>query len=164
MSVRETINGRPKTVCAIAAAVIVVIVFTVFAEMRPPSGTVSVVSKLYFTVDDGKTYFADDSSKIPPFDHDGKQAVQAVVFRCDQGEPFVGYVLRFPPQVKAELETLSRNDGKAINIRMQYAEVKKPGGSRWVSVSSDRPNSGLGDIIRVEGPPGSTGDPQQITP
>ena len=35
----------------------------------------------YFSDDDGKTYFQDDASKIAPFDHNGKQAVSAYLFR-----------------------------------------------------------------------------------
>lgn len=168
MWIREVINSRPKTTSAIAAAALVVIGVTLFAMMRPSAGSESLASKLYFTVDDGKTFFVDDSSNIPPFDHDGKKAVQAVVFRCDQGEPFVGYLLRFPPAVKSSLNALSpadrQTDPKALNMRMKSAEVKKPGGSRWVSLDTDAPNSGLGDIIRPDGPPGSTGDPQEILP
>jgi hypothetical protein len=164
MSIRETINGRPKMVSVIVAAALVVIGLTVFAEIRPPTGSISLAGKLYFTVDDGKTYFTDDSAKIPPFDHDGKQAVQAAVFRCDQGQPFVGYLLRYPPQAKSELEALPHTDAKAINIRMKYGEVKKPGASRLLSMDPDRPSPGVGDIIRVETPPGFSGDPQQILP
>ncbi len=74
------------------------------------------ITKVYYTVD-GKTYFADDVNKPFPFDHDGKKAWKAYVFRGGDGKPFVGLI--------------GRQVGQAALI-----EVQKPGDAKWVQLNS----------------------------
>ena len=40
----------------------------------------------FYTTDDGATLFTDGADRLPPFDHDGKAAVMAAVFSCDNGK------------------------------------------------------------------------------
>jgi hypothetical protein len=166
MSIREALNNRPKTASAIAGTVLVVSI--IYAANRQGSATLQMDNQLYFSADDGKTFFVDDASNIPPFDYNGKQAVQAVVFRCGNGQPFVGYLLRYPSGAKSALEAfptgqrMSSQD--ALAIRKGAAEVKKPGAKKWVSLGTQDPNAHLGDILHVDGPPGSDGDPQEVDP
>jgi len=74
--------------------------------------------KNYFTDDDGVTFFAAPADTIAPFQHSGREAVAAQVFRCGEyGEPFVGY-----------LEKLDLQKGARL--------VKRPHESIWVSDES----------------------------
>ena len=45
---------------------------------------------------------------LPPFDHDGKQAVRAFVFRCEGGKPFVAYLLRYKEGSQNQIELLKK--------------------------------------------------------
>src|SRR5438045_2449836 len=95
MSIREKMNKHPMastviTIVGLAAGLYLVIWAQRF--FGPPS---IAVTKAYYTTDEGKTYFADDLDKIYPFDHGGKQAYRAVVFRCNHDEkPFVVAIMR----------------------------------------------------------------------
>jgi hypothetical protein len=60
----------------------------------------------YFTDDDGKTWFADSVLNIPPFDHNGKEAVFAEVYSYDGGsKQFCGYVAKYSPDAKKRLQS-----------------------------------------------------------
>src|SRR5439155_23406719 len=93
-----------------------------------PSGP---ITRGCFSDDDGKTYFADDVYKAYPFDHNGKQAYRAYVYRAGSGTPFVGY--------------LGREGGM---------EVKKPGGAKWVPLTGPAGSA----ITDVKGPGGAPAD------
>jgi hypothetical protein len=63
------------------------------------------VPKAFFTTDDGKSFFVDRFDRVPPFRKDGKTAVRAQVFSCDDGRTkFVGYLEMYAPLDKAALE------------------------------------------------------------
>ncbi len=169
MSVRETLNNRPKTTAAMVIAGTALLVSIIYAANRQQdTAPMRMGSQLYFSVDDGKTFFADDASNIAPFDFNGKRAVQAVVYRCGDGQPFIGYLLKFPPDAKAALDAMTPDERvssqAALSIRKGAGEVKKPGGTRWVALGTLDPNSRLGDILAVQAPPGSDGDPQEVLP
>src|SRR5438874_1930788 len=87
MSIRETMNRNPKATAVIAiagAALALYLVIWLQNFLGPPS---IAVTKVFYTTDDGKTWFADDADKIYPFDHDGKQAFRAYVFKCNHDAP-----------------------------------------------------------------------------
>jgi hypothetical protein len=167
MSIREAINRKPVVAAVATCAVVLAILLVALGQMRSSGFTASSVSRMYFSDDDGKTFFADDASNVAPFDHNGKQAVVAVVYRCG-GEPFVGYLMKYSLDAKASLDQFSPSDRLtnpvALNIRAHAGEVKKPGGSRWVPLDADGPNTGLDAILSVTAPPGSSGDPQPVLP
>lgn len=84
------------------------------------------MSRVYFSDDEGKSYFADDMDKTFPFDHDGKQAYRAYVYRCDEsGKPFVGLVGR-------QVQPKNPSSKNKSDPRSAPIEVKKPGESKWV--------------------------------
>lgn len=89
----------------------------------------------YFTVDDGKTFFAASSDNIPPFDYDGQQAVLADVFQCD-GKKFVGYMERFTPKYHDEVVA----HGLTPDAMRFGRELKKPGDAKWFHPSDLRRN------------------------
>jgi hypothetical protein len=98
----------------------------------------------FFTVDDGKTWFADSATKIPPFDKDGKQAVLAHVYRTPSGTEFVGYLERIAPQVQQALENptptgasgQAHTDLNAVqDTNAGGRQIKRPGDEKWVSIT-----------------------------
>jgi hypothetical protein len=149
MSARETLSRMPIRAAMFVAAVVVLVVVGVFAFQRsgaPTSGGASSeVGKLFFTSDDGKTWFADEMTKIPPFDKDGKQAVIAHVYRSTNGRTFVNHLERFTPDAKRALEKAQVSDptGKTrpdqIAIQNAYTagrQFKRPGEANWVNAAN----------------------------
>jgi hypothetical protein len=97
-------------------------------------------AQLYFTDDDGKTFFPESAAKIPPFDHSGKQAVEAIVYKCDGKEPFVNHMKRFTPEAKKQMESMSKLDPTAMmTIESKGGmEVKSPGQKDWVKTTDPK--------------------------
>jgi hypothetical protein len=170
MSIRETLNKRPKVAASIAGVVVVALLAVVYAQNRPQQVTIQYASRLFFSDDDGKTFYLDDASNVAPYEHNGKQAMQAMVYRCGNGAPFVGYLIKYSPATKSALEAYSPgqrvSDPRALAQRQQAMLVKKPGGTRWVPMHSDasRPDSELTSVLSVQPPPGATDDPVAVSP
>jgi hypothetical protein len=132
------------------------------------SGASGTRGQLYYTTDDGATTFAAPANLIPPFDHNGKQAVRAVVFSGDGGRTtFVGYLQRYSAAAKQQMEAAKqapKPGGKMVmsapkqNVAM--IEVKKPGDKNWVDQSSP---AGVA-VTRVTAPAGGAGTPEIVTP
>jgi hypothetical protein len=115
----------------------------------------------FFTVDDGKTWFADSATNIPPFEKDGQQAVLAHVYRSANGTEFVNYLERFKRDAQKGLENSSNTDASSnphpdqSAIRDEYSgrQVKRPGDAKWVDV---RDFPAASKIMAVKCPDGST--------
>jgi hypothetical protein len=139
MGVREKINEKPAY--AVAAVLTVLVLSGLFMYLHLRDDTAGIVSKMYYSDDDGKTYFADSTSKIFPFDHNGKQACRAWVFQ-GSGQPFVAYLSAYTPEAKAQLEQLKGKESDpssaAIISRLQNSaiQVKRPGDVTWVGQNS----------------------------
>jgi hypothetical protein len=74
----------------------------------------------YYSVDDGKSYFEDSNTKIPPFDYGGKQAYRVHVFSCDGGKTtWVSHLESWKPEARAKLEGIRA-------IEKQLAEKPDP--------------------------------------
>ncbi len=117
------------------------------------SGTFIPKTLNFYTTDDGVTLFTDDSQKVPPFDHDGQQAVRAFVFTCDNGQhQFVQYLQKYSDEVKQQLET-SRAFGTFAN-----GLIKRPGDVKWISESDPKAQV----IMLPKCPDGST--PRSVYP
>ncbi len=161
MSLRETISQGPYRGLAVGAVLAVVGLFFVFAEM-PGRGAPATTTQGFFSVDDGKTWFADDVNKLPPFDKDGKQAVRAYVFRSSDGVEFVNHLERLKPDAKRILEEVNKPDPKGNNrpnlsaIHNAYTggrEVKRPGAANWID--SDNFHE-AGKVMAVKCPNGGS--------
>ena len=83
MGVRDWLNNNPKVVTGATIGVVLLVALLIFAKAGGGLGgsPAAVKDMAFFTDDDGATWFADDAKKIPPFDHNGKQAVRARVYR-----------------------------------------------------------------------------------
>jgi len=103
-----------------------------------PAGVTSV----YFSADDGKTYFPLDAATASPTQHDGKVAWRAHVFSCDGGKTlFVGYLSKFSPIIEESL-------------------VKRPRETQWFQLSSAPATA----VLNVKCPDGGAGKPVEQFP
>jgi hypothetical protein len=165
MGIRETINKhRPLAVGATvvaAAGALALSLWSSHNEASPPP-----LLKAYFSDDDGKSWFVDDSRKLPPFDHNGKPAVRAFVFHCDNGKPYVAYLLRYKDGSQKQIEELrarppsGENGAQLSSVMAGASECKRPGDARWVSSGS---SAGLA-IMTPKPPAGESGDPEPVDP
>jgi len=141
VGIRESLNKNPAiTTGLLIGAVVLVIGFIFLRSYGGGPDAPLGASKAFFTIDDGKTYFADDASKIPPFQKDGKEAVRAHVYSCD-GKPMVVYLQRFTPEAKKRLEAAANNKaGPSTMAPVQFTgiEVKAPGGKDWVGQNDEK--------------------------
>jgi len=154
---REWLNQHPKTAmgggCVIAVMAVGFIVVQVMAgRHKYPAGP----PESYFTVDDGKTFFAASSDNIPPFDYNGQQAVSAYVFQCG-GQKFVGYMERFTPKFHDFVVA----HGRTPEANKYGRELKRPGDAKWLQ-SGDLQKEGT--LEDVHCPNGGSDIPEAVEP
>ena len=135
MSVREAIQRHQRWV---GVASVIAIAFCLVAVQRAYRGAElsEAVTRVYFSDDDGKTYFAEGVEKGLDFPHEGKQACRAYVYRCDSGKAFVGYLgRRAATRAATPVAPDPRYPGKEDTAAGEI-EIKKPGEDKWVSLGS----------------------------
>jgi len=131
IGIRETLNRRPQVWTGVSVGVCFVALSFVFWR----GSSAGPATKAFFTVDDGQTYFVDSATQVAPFQHDGREAVQCYVFTCSK-EPFVGYLLKYSPNCKVELEKAHALGAKIPPLNPTDIFVKKPGDKVWVLAGS----------------------------
>jgi hypothetical protein len=118
----------------------------------------------YFSDDDGNTWFLDSVDNVPPYDHDGKQAVRAVIYSYDNGsKKFCGYLMRFGPSVEKSVQAAIVAGAKkqppetpqgimnGIEFNASW-EVKKPNSTDpWFRITSPKAQ----EALQVKSPDGS---------
>ena len=163
MGIREKLNENPAYTTGGTIAIIVIALGFIVWQLIPTRQ--SVPTKAYFSDDDGATYFADDIKNIAPYDHNGKPAVKAYVFKCSGGSKFVGYLEKYAPAARQRLVSAQDKPANMVDPAMQMAAasgllVKKPGAGNWVS---ERQMPAYQAVIAVKCPDGS-GDVEPIMP
>jgi hypothetical protein len=166
LSIRERLNENPVPT---AVGVGVIILISLALGLRSGCsatggrGNAAGITREFFTVDDGRTWFAEDARKVPPFDYQGKTAYRVRVYQCAGGKPFVSHLERYPEAERARVEeliagpaTLSKQSVELLNA----FEVKRPGGKEWVKSSSPRART----ISTPRCPDGSARGVQRVTP
>lgn len=143
MGIRESMNRHPQISTGLAVGILLIAIgFIVWTMAGSPATDDSPLS--FYTTDDGKSWFADDANKLPPFDHDGKPAVRVVVFTYDGNTtPFAGYLVRYTASAQAALQDYQQ----AVKLNQKPApldlgqinsagmEYKSPGApaKAWIS-------------------------------
>lgn len=165
MRFRELIKGRQSAAVALAVFMTAGAAVAIYLQARD-SGS-SGPGNAYFSTDDGKTYFTDSATKLPPFDRDGKPAYRAHVFECG-GKRVVGYLSRYRPEAIAALEEAAaargtgkppRNAAALAAVGTYGLEIKRPGAPAWANQADPR----AATMIRVfRCPDGST--PGEVDP
>ena len=141
-----------KRSAVILALVLVVLAVVLAASLRSCGGNRITAPKMFVTADDGVTYTAVPYTELPPLIVDGKEVVQALLFRDAGDKIFVGYLLKYSPEAKnmpREGMPATPAERDAIQLKLnQGTLVKKPGQSAWVPVTDAR----AADVIRVLDP------------
>lgn len=127
---------------AIALGCIAIVAFAAWFSTRSDHPTIAASGqKGWFTTDDGRTWFADASEKMPPFQKDGKTAYGCVVMgTADKSTQWVAYLYRFKATIQSQ-QTDARSKSMPAELRLREAmEVKKPGTGEtgWVSAMHPR--------------------------
>jgi hypothetical protein len=106
-------------------------------------------TEAWFTTDDGATLFEDDPLLLPPFDHNGKEAVSAFPYTADGGNhQWVQFLLKYPSDTKTP-STPVKSVSKIPGVPL----VKKPGDRDWVSCMDPRAIA----IMKPQAPSGMGG-------
>jgi len=160
MKLRPTFTEKPARALAAAGGLLLIGVVAILLQMRGGGGASAARARQFFTVDDGKTWFADDASKLPPFDKEGKQAVRAYVYRSGKGKEFVNHLERFTPDARQAIESANLNQtakGSPKNlaaIQGAYTagrELKRPGDAKWVTAANFRDAARITSINSPDG-------------
>ena len=167
MGLREKVNQNPGIAIGAASAVIVLAGIILLLQTRggAASGSASGSGQLFFTTDDGKTWFTDDSTHVPPFMKNGKEAVRAYVYRTRDGTKFVGFMERYTPEGKKVLEAAlarppeQQTDDPFMGVAGAL-EWKKPGDAAWVSASDPRAEQ----VVKVVSPKGANDTVSPVSP
>ena len=171
MGIRQTINEKPALTTAFTGGVILLAIVFIAWQACSGGGEGGVLSdKAFFTTDDGKTFFVDKATNIPPYQKDGKLAVRAQVFTCDDGKTkFVGYLEMYTPQDKAMMEMVAKGQTPAQGAPMPYMAgqplVKKPGApmNAWVPIGPAT-STMYQQVVAVKCPDGSTEKLSRVFP
>jgi hypothetical protein len=166
MGIRLFFQQHPIALIGLLVLVIAGALIRAFAGARSTEVNVGVPNAAWYTTDDGKTWFADDSKLLPPFDHGGKPAYRAYVFTCDGGKTrFVAFMSRYTPEAQRKMEEQRRSKeppelGVIDRIMTSGTEVKRPGEDKWVRAS----NPLAADVRKPKCPDGSDKVPQPVLP
>jgi hypothetical protein len=153
MGLRQKLNEKPRVAAAAAGVLVLAAVMFLFVQSRSGGGFGNA-PQAYYTVDDGKSWFAADASKIPPFQHEGKTAYRVKVYRCgEDGEPFVSHLERYSEADKRQLETPA-----AGAIAPPSVEIKKPGQPEWIRQTPQTMEAFL-EILQPKCPDGGEVEP-----
>ena len=167
MGIREQLNQKPAIVTGATIGVIVLALIFIVYELHGSSteGQVSASASRYYSDDDGATYFADAASKMAPFDHNGKPAAVAYVYKCKDGKPFVAFLQRYTQKGLKTITQYQNDKDKAQMVAqamMEELEVSRPGvGEKgWYKIMS--PNAAK--VMAVNCPAGGADVPQPLEP
>jgi hypothetical protein len=162
MGVIEALRQNKKVMIGGAIGFLVLASFSMAYQLWPRKHYSQTLA--YFSDDDGKSWFLDDADNVPPFDHDGKQAVRATIYSYDNGsKKFCGCLMQFGPKAHKAIEAAIAKGAtadpplspQAIMFGQDFAgaqEIKKPDSDeRWRSPSDPKAI----DALRVQSPDGS---------
>ena len=153
MTLRNKMNESPVIpviVVLIALAICGYIAWKIFS----PSQQGQTGGDWFYSIDDGKTVFADNHRPNEPFQKDGKDAYLAMMFTCDNNKTtFCGYLMK-------REEVPAKFKGAPPDAKMTTNFIKKPGDTEWISETNI---AKWNQIERgVKCPDGST--PAMVTP
>jgi hypothetical protein len=162
MGLREILQKYRIAAIVVITVVIIYAIWTIVSQVTPAH---NVATRVYFTSDDGNSFFADSIELVPPVQVDGKEAVRAFVFENEKGK-FVGYMMRYTPTAKAAIEKYladtkteafkkapPASHGPAVAAYKDGAEYKRPGDPGW----ERQPKWLMGQPTRMKAKDGSEG-------
>jgi hypothetical protein len=146
MSIRQTLNEKPAVAYSVAGVVCLLAVALFFFEHGGSggSGGEDREGKVFFSDDDGQSWFLDGRGQIPPFDHNGKQACKAGVYRCAAGIPYLAYLEKYSDNELARVAKEHQdfdayqaahpmpNGSPPFYPSISPTLAKKPGDANWI--------------------------------
>jgi hypothetical protein len=153
LGIRETINQKSAISTTVVICLVVVAVVLIALELRGNDG--KPPAECYYTIDDGKTWFVDSSSKLPPFDHDGAPAARCYVFKCNSGK-FAGLLEKYSDDTRARLVRMAEQVPPVPVRDPPPVMVKRPGEKSWTNMAPDR--EGMILMHDITGPDGSAAE------
>jgi hypothetical protein len=146
MSMHKGLNTKSYLAGGLTIGAVVVVMLLVLWRgcSSEHGGAHSTERKAYFTIDDGKSYFEESLTRIPPFLFHGKMAYRVRVVQCGNGQPYISHLEKYSEQAKQRLEERLKDPKTApiIDGFLQPANepgilVKKPltGDKGWVPFS-----------------------------
>jgi hypothetical protein len=161
VGIRETLNKNPGLTTGVTAGIILLaLVFIIWQAGGGGGVGGGGMAKAFFSNDDGASFFEADATLVPPFQHDGKTAVRAHVYTCDDGATKkVAYLEKFTDKAKEMMEKMRGGDVSdqqfmaMEEIQMTGILVKAPGtGDKgWVP----QIHQSAGQIVTPKCPEGS---------
>jgi len=137
MGVREKLRDNRKLGLGVGLSLLVLSLGLIAIQLQGGRGHLPAQQKqAFYTDDDGATFFTDSVNRIVPFDHNGRQAYRADVFRDADGKEFVGLIYRHTATGRNEMQDyigskgMDRDPEGFIRQGIEYRgmEVKRPGG------------------------------------
>ena len=132
MGIRQKMNENPAMTTGLTIGIIVLAIIAIlFQALHKPAET-RPQTQAYFSDDDGKTWFLDDIKKMPPFDHNGKQAFRAVIIKCGDSKPRVWRLESYDPDELKKIQDAQANGAPHAFAALASAMiVKAPGETDW---------------------------------
>jgi len=148
MGIKHLIEKNKTWLVPVCLAVVAISIYSIW-NTRPEPPLAGPISRVYCSDNDGKSYFVEDVAKPFPFDHNGKPAYRAYVYRCGSSQPFVGLLGRqvesdspstqpesMQPEPAPPASSQSADSRSSVTGRFPLIEVRKPGTSEWVLLNS----------------------------
>src|ERR1700733_5134236 len=107
LGVRERLNRSGFGIFAGLGLILVAIGIAAY-YIKPPPKVNSEMA--FYSDDDGQTFFEDSAMKIAPFEHNGKTAYEAAVFKNTKGNQFVAFLRRYTEDAKEKLDAQYADD------------------------------------------------------
>ena len=161
MSLRNKINENPAIpVVGVLIALAVCGYFLWGMIMAPKAGELGGDWVAWYTIDDGKTVFADKRPPSTPFQKDGKDAIMALMFTCDNDKTrFCGYLIKKAAPPARTGPNAGKNAPAGPTLMISY--IKKPGDTEWVPDTSYGKWAGIQNGVKC---PQGGGEPIMVTP
>ncbi len=140
MSLRQSVNQHSGLIVLAVVVAIAIAGWVAYRSVAPPP---RAGGQVYFTDDDGKSFFPVGASALSPMQRNGKTAYRAYVFTCPDGKQFVGYMERMPDDLikliekaKSDPNNVTNQEKSKLMLAAQLKQTKKPGGEKWESASA----------------------------
>jgi hypothetical protein len=167
LGIRQKLNEKPAITVSVVGLLTVAAIGFLIWQFTGRGQRAHGHLKAFYSDDDGKTYFTDEGYKLTPFtDANGKEAVQAIVFKCGAGEPFVGYLMRYDAESKRIMDQSAQTSATAHKDHangMLMLEVKKPREKNWVKFDPKNPKP-YTEVMSPTCPGGGKDGPRPVSP